>query len=197
MVMAAVQPVEVGTVLPVKDEAPLVKLDLGCGQSKADGFQGVDAYEAPGVDVVHDLLEFPWPFADKSVDEVRSSHFLEHVPGQIRLRFFAELWRVMKTGGKALFITPSADSNRAVQDPTHEWPPVVGEFYFYLSRDWRALNKLTHGAYSLAGDCNFEPVVGVAFDPQVAARPDEFRTFAMKHYRNATYDMHVTLTRLD
>lgn len=196
MVMAPVEPVQEGTtaVVPLEPVA-LVRLDLGCGQSPAEGFKGVDAFEADGVDIVHDLLTFPWPFADQSVDEVRSSHFLEHVPGPVRLRFFDELWRVMKPGAKALFITPSADSNRAIQDPTHAWPPVCAESYLYVSRDWRALNKLTHGFYDVR--CNFSAVIGVAFDGEMAVRPDEYRTFALKHYRNASVDLHVTLTRLD
>ncbi|UCH07499.1 MAG: hypothetical protein JSV55_00415, partial [Deltaproteobacteria bacterium] len=36
-------------------------LDIGCGPAKADGFIGLDIRDLPGVDLVHDLNEIPWP----------------------------------------------------------------------------------------------------------------------------------------
>lgn len=184
-----------GVTVEAVNARPPVCLDLGCGANKAPGFLGVDAYETADVDVVQDLLSYPWPWRDGEVDEVRCSHFLEHVPGGARLRFFDELWRVLKVGGKATFITPSCDSNRAIQDPSHCWPPVCPEFYLYVNRGWREANKLTHGAYDVK--CNFDAAVAVSYAPDVGPRADEFRTFAMTHYRNATLDLHVTLTRLE
>ena len=53
------------------------KLDLGAGQNPREGFEGVDIY--PGAKHVVDLLKFPWPFADESVDELHCSHFAEHI----------------------------------------------------------------------------------------------------------------------
>jgi len=37
----------------------MVKLDLGCGASKKDGFIGVDSLKLPGMYVVHDHTIFP------------------------------------------------------------------------------------------------------------------------------------------
>ena len=182
---------------PVVVPAPVerVCLDLGAGQSKREGFKGVDKYEAPGVDIVCDLLSFPWPFEDNSVDEVHSSHFLEHVDGVDRLPFFNELYRVMKPGATAQFITTAADSNRSIQDPTHKFPPVVAEFYqCYLNKAWRDMNKLTHGAYE--GDFNLgAQQVNVGLSPAMQARNDEFRTYAMTFLRNATTDLYVWIVK--
>lgn len=56
-----------------------MKLDLGSGRKPMDGFVGVDV--VPGVaDICVDLASGePWPFADDSVEELWSSHFIEHI----------------------------------------------------------------------------------------------------------------------
>ena len=54
-----------------------MKLNLGCGDKKIDGYTNVDVCGEP--DVLCDLSQFPWPFESNSVEEVFSSHFLEHV----------------------------------------------------------------------------------------------------------------------
>ena len=183
---------------PTVEVAPpkRVCIDLGCGQNKKEGFIGVDKYPAPGVDIVHDLEVFPWPFEDNSVDEAHSSHHLEHIDGDKRLPFFQELYRVMKPGATALFITPSADSNRAIQDPTHKFPPVVPEFYqCYLNKEWRVNNKLNHGAYD-ERPLNFAvQQVNVGLVPELMGRNDAYRADAMRHFRNVTVDTFVTIVK--
>jgi predicted SAM-dependent methyltransferase len=58
---------------------PGIRLDLACGQSPREGFEGVDFF-APNAKHKVDLLKFPWPWADNSVDEINCSHFVEHIP---------------------------------------------------------------------------------------------------------------------
>ena len=61
-----------------KSAAP-TKIDLACGKNKREGFYGVDLW-APEADMRMDVLEYPWPWADGSVDEFHASHFVEHIP---------------------------------------------------------------------------------------------------------------------
>ena len=69
-----------------------VRLDLGCGPNKREGFIGVDVLKFGGkVDVIFDLgsgKKFPWK--DDSVDEVHASHFVEHLTWPQRVHFFNE-----------------------------------------------------------------------------------------------------------
>lgn len=60
---------------------PGIRLDLACGQSPKEGFEGVDLY-APNAKHRLDLFKFPWPWADGSVDEIHCSHFIEHIPAR-------------------------------------------------------------------------------------------------------------------
>src|ERR1700751_2644070 len=92
-----------------------LKLDLGCGTRKKDGFVGVDIRNFKGVDKVADLTK-GWPWKNNSVDEVYCSHFIEHLEVPERIHFVNELYRVLKPGATALIITPHWCSHRAYGD---------------------------------------------------------------------------------
>ena len=59
-----------------------IKLDIACGNNLQKGFVGVDIIGKPETQakIVHNLLTFPYPFKDNSVDEIFCSHFIEHLP---------------------------------------------------------------------------------------------------------------------
>lgn len=63
------------------DEGPVVKLDLGCGKKPREGFEGVDLISNESTHKV-DLFKFPFPWADESVDQIHTSHFIEHIPNR-------------------------------------------------------------------------------------------------------------------
>ena len=88
-----------------------IRIDLGCGEAKREGFIGLDNQMAPGVDYVLDLTKDRFPFDDGSVDQVFSSHFLEHIAAPNHV--FQEISRVCKDGAKIEFWTPYAFSNEA------------------------------------------------------------------------------------
>ncbi len=168
----------------------LLRLDLGAGQNKREGFLGVDLYAE--TDIKADLMKFPWPWKDESVEEVVSSHFFEHVPGAIRGQFMDELWRVLIPGGKATFITPYWSSMRAIQDPTHQWPPIAEASYLYFNKTWREQNKLEHYLCT----CDFDFSYGYALDPETNTRSTlEVQAFWVKHYIGAVSDLQVTLVK--
>lgn len=173
-------------------ESALLKLNLGAGQNPHEDFVGVDNVKGPGVRYVVDLFKTPWPFKSDSVDEVYSSHFFEHVPGKLRMKFMDELWRVMKMNAKATFITPYWSSERAIQDPTHEWPPICGASYAYFNEGWRRMNGLGH----YLGSCNFDFGYGYHYIPEHGSKTEEVRLFAANHYINAVADLQVTLTKI-
>lgn len=177
-----------------------IKLDLACGDNKKEGFYGVDIAKTPSVDLVFDLFKFPWPFADNSVDEIFSSHFFEHIPGPIRGKFMDEIYRILvpaeKDGNRPIkgfcqFITPYYSSMRAIQDFTHQWPPICETSFLYFNKDWRTTNKLAH--YPVT--CDFDFFYGYSPDPVLNTKNDEYRAFAFKNYINAIADLHVTLVK--
>ncbi len=168
-----------------------LKLDLACGQRKQPGFVGVDIVKTPQADVVHDLLSFPWPWADGSVGEVWCSHFFEHIPGRLRGKWMDELYRVLAPGGKAVITCPYFASMRATQDFTHEWPPISEASFLYFNKGWRQQNGLDHYPVS----CDFDFGYSFVMDAAWGTRADEARAFAMRHYQHVVMDVIVHLTK--
>ena len=73
-----------------------IKLNLGCGHKKLDGWVNVDSVAACHPDQVVDLEKFPWPWEDSSASHILMSHVLEHL-GESRdcyLEVIKELYRV-------------------------------------------------------------------------------------------------------
>jgi 2-polyprenyl-3-methyl-5-hydroxy-6-metoxy-1,4-benzoquinol methylase len=172
-----------------------LRLDIGCGSNKKEGFIGIDQYPMPGVDVVMDVRK-RWQYDDSSVEEVHCSHFIEHLTGKERVQFFNELYRVLKPGCKATIITPHWASNRAYGDFTHQWPPVAEMLFYYLSKDWRATNAPhTDAKFNPDGyTCDLECVWGYSMRQDLMTRNQEYQQFAMANYKEACQDTHCTLT---
>ncbi|NER23592.1 MAG: glycosyltransferase [Symploca sp. SIO1C2] len=105
-----------------------LRLDLGCGPRKTEGFVGVDIYDWEGVDVVADLTQ-RFPFPDDSVDEIRAYDIIEHLPD--RLHTMNEIWRICKPEAIVDILVPSTDGRGAFQDPTHVSFWNINSFKYY------------------------------------------------------------------
>jgi SAM-dependent methyltransferase len=171
-------------------EDKLLRLDLGCGTKKKDGYIGIDSRQFDGVDQVVDLSQ-PWPWADDSVDEVNCAHLIEHLNGEQRIHFVNELYRVLKKGAKAFLSVPHWASQRAYGDLSHQWPPVSEFWFYYLNAEWRKVNAPHNDFYK----CDFEATWGYFMRPDVSARNQEFQQFAMANYKEACMDTIATLAK--
>jgi predicted SAM-dependent methyltransferase len=83
-----------------------VKLHIGSGDKRLEGWVNIDLQALPGVDVVADVtrgLDF------QNVEAVFAEHFLEHLRVDDGLRFLAESFRVLKPGGAIRLSTPNLD----------------------------------------------------------------------------------------
>jgi len=93
-----------------------LKVELGCGRAKKEGFVGVDIDACESVDVVADAAQV-LPFRNDSVTELRAVHLFEHVPDTVGL--MREIYRVCAPGAKVTVEVPHARSDGAFADPTH------------------------------------------------------------------------------
>lgn len=94
------------------------KLNLGCGKRPIKGYINLDIVKLPGVNVIHNLNKFPYPFNKNTFEEIYCSHILEHVEDLIKV--MEELSRIAKPNAKIKIISPYFASLSAFLDPTHK-----------------------------------------------------------------------------
>lgn len=101
-----------------KDYPSEIKLNIGCGSRPLPGYVNIDmdsleslkarypAQEfAEGIEIYdYDILNLP--FADSSVQEVRTDSLIEHLSFIDEPKFFQEVKRVLRPGGIFQFSTP-------------------------------------------------------------------------------------------
>jgi glycosyltransferase involved in cell wall biosynthesis len=110
-------------------------LDLGCGTNKVEDAIGMDNAVLDEVDVVHDLLDFPYPFRDGSFDHIYLRHVVEHFSLDNIQRIFSECRRILKSKGKIHVHVPHAFSIAAFTDITHK------SFFVFRSGDFWDVNN--------------------------------------------------------
>lgn len=119
-----------------------MKLNLGCGFNKQEGYVNVDMYDACSPNVLHNLEIFPWPFSDGSADEILFNHSLEHLGQQsdVFLKIMQETYRVAKDGATVYINVPHPRHDNFISDPTHVraiTPMTLQLFDLDLNRHWQ------------------------------------------------------------
>jgi SAM-dependent methyltransferase len=104
------------------------KLNIGCGKYPLKGYLNLDIVKLPGVDVVHSLDKYPWPFKNNQFQEVNARHVLEHL--ESGLKPMEEIWRISKNKAEINIEVPLAPGPQAFVDPTHK------QFYTFLTFDY-------------------------------------------------------------
>jgi len=115
----------------------MVKIEIGGGTLLTPGFVNLDPEHGHGV--WRRKVQEGIPAEAATVDEVKASHVLEHIPaGSERIGVFNEAHRVLKPGGVFYVIVPlMTGSWHAIADPTHVsfWVP---ESFLYFDGTFAA-----------------------------------------------------------
>jgi len=105
------------------------KLNMGCGPYTKEGYVNLDAKKLSGVDIIHDLNEYPYPFKDDEFGEVLCHHVLEHLDDIVQP--LEEIWRITRHGARIMIEVPSFPGIGAVVDPTHKSFYTFGTFDYF------------------------------------------------------------------
>jgi len=95
----------------------LNKLNLGCGTDIKEGYLNLDCAEIEGVDIVHSLEKFPYPFKDNTFKEIIAINVLEHLDDTVKV--MEEIWRICRNNAKVIIRIPYWNSIDCITDPTH------------------------------------------------------------------------------
>jgi len=162
-----------------------LRLDLGCGYYKPDGFIGIDnlighATQIENLqnlpDIFMDLNFEKIPFENNSCIEIRASHFIEHSNLD---HIFSEAWRLLKKDGVFNFVVPYANSAEGMY-PGHTI--FLTEKFFYENLHFSNHFHIIKEVYKESGD--------------YTNLPDSIKTIfpfdiARKHLFNACSEMQI------
>lgn len=124
------------------------KLNVGCGVDIRKGWVNLDWIKQKGVDVVHDINVFPWPFKNSEFDEVDCQDVVEHCDDVLLV--LKEIYRVVKRGGVVRMRVPHFTSSLAFGDPTHKhffaWDTIDvvvkgSPYHFYVDFEFELVSR--------------------------------------------------------
>ncbi len=107
----------------------MTSLNVGCGQDVRKDWINLDNAKLPGVDVVHNLNKFPYPFKDNEFDNVICLNVLEHVNDFVAV--LGELHRICKPGTRITLSVPYWNSVLAWADPQHKRGFTLDTFTYF------------------------------------------------------------------
>lgn len=119
--------------------APREYLQVGCGPQIAPGFVNLDYRWVPGVDIVWDLAR-PLPFPTNRFRGLFTEHCLEHFPETELAGLLAEMFRVLRPGGRIRIVVPSLEIHARryldTRTDTDEEPARLINRVFYSGHNW-------------------------------------------------------------
>lgn len=104
------------------------KLNIGCGGEIKKGYINLDIQKLRGVNIIHNLNKYPYPFKKNQFIEIYCNNILEHLDDIIKP--MEELHRISMNGGKIIIEVPIYPSIWAMSDPTHK------SFYTFFTFDY-------------------------------------------------------------
>jgi SAM-dependent methyltransferase len=152
-----------------------LKLNLGCGFDKREGWLNVDSFEACAPDVLMDIEQTPWPLETDAFEHVLLKHVLEHVGAEFAVfaAVMRELWRVTAPGGMVEIHVPHVRHDTFWSDPTHVRAFTPLTFTMMSKRQNRAWMEARANYTKLAFvmDVDFEvETVSQSYDPRWLAK---------------------------
>jgi SAM-dependent methyltransferase len=95
-----------------QDELGSTKLHLACGRNLIPGWLNTDLVPLEGTTPLDFTKPFPYP--DASFDAVFCEHAIEHVSKEEGAAMCAEVFRVLRNGGRFRVVTPAIESIAAM-----------------------------------------------------------------------------------
>lgn len=157
------------------------RLNVGCGHIPLEGYINVDRRDLPGVDIVAEASGIP--LEDGTVDEIFSSHLLEHFPVEtLRRRVLPHWHALLRPGGVIGAIVPDAEA--------------MFEGYQNETVSFDDLRTVTYGLQEYEGDFHFNMFSRGSLTQAFEEAGFEKPQFVFTARRNGMcFDMHIRATK--
>lgn len=145
-----------------------LKLNLGSGLKRYDGYINVDHDPMVNPDVLLSISDKSLPFEDNSVEAVKLYHILEHIGGDSFFHLIKELYRVCEDGAILDIEVPHHRHDEMYGDPTHCRFFTVDTFRLFSKKYnlWHIEHFGSSSGFGLKCDVDFEVVeYNHVFDP--------------------------------
>jgi len=110
-----------------------MKLNIGCGNKRIEGYIGLDKFECFGADFLCDVEKEALPFNDNSFTNILLDNVVEHFSKVNKV--FKEIYRVSDNGCEIKIITPHFSSLSSWIDPTHKLHLSYFSFDHFCKRE--------------------------------------------------------------
>ena len=80
-------------------------LDLNPGERKDPRAVGLDWRPLPGIEIMHELTDLPWPLPDGCCYRILATHIIQFIKPELIQGFMDECWRVLCDTGQLLVAT--------------------------------------------------------------------------------------------
>lgn len=178
-----------------------MKLNLGCGFIKLEGYVNIDCNQLCKPDLCFNMEE-AWPLEDSVVTEIILHHTLEHL-GETASKFISvmkEMYRVSAAGCIWKITVPHYNSDIFHIDPTHVRKIAPMTLKMFDQKD-NVHDLVTNGHYTKLGlthniDIEVIKEVLIPFDSWGSKYfskeiTDEQMNFAGTHYNNVCKDIYI------
>jgi len=174
-----------------------MKLNIGSGGKKLDGYVNVDMQPEEDPDVLLNIGTEWWPFRYNSVDEVVASHILEHLSTHEFFHCMKEMYRVCRDGAQVHVTLPHPRHDIFLGDPTHQRPVMPGTLIMFSKgqmNDMLAKGvQLTPFWKHLGVDFYMNPKIVYEFEPSVDVDAPDL-AWQARHLNNIIKEWRTTLT---
>lgn len=84
-----------------------MRLVIGAGERRVDGFTHHDVQDLPGIDIVCEFYDLPKQVKEGSCEEIHMTHVLEHFPMKDVQKVLGIIFTMLQPGGKFYVEVPN------------------------------------------------------------------------------------------
>ncbi len=184
----------------------MMKINMGCGNRRAEGYLNVDKFSNASADLIVDLEKTPWPWETSSVSEVRFIHSLEHMGHDTGtfLGIIKEVYRICANGATVVIHVPHPRHDNYIGDPTHVRPITAQQFLLFdkqLNDHWKQTQSSAATPLGHYLDVDFATKESlVVLDPHYQQQLDSKAmsiqeiTKLARDVNNVIAELHITLS---